>query len=227
MQPAVRGSTWFKALQQIVAPTPQEAIVADAMAYVAGSRLDGDYVEFGVSRGTMLAHAFLAAERHGLRDMRFYGFDSFEGMPEPEAANAGDQHQKGAFRADLAEFHQVMAENHVDVSRIEVVPGWFDDVLTEATKQKLGLRTAAVLAADCGSYGPTLAALHFATSSVQDGTVLLFGDWFSYRGSPASGQRRAFAEWMVENPQLSSTEFQRFGWHGQSFLLHLAPPQPS
>jgi hypothetical protein len=226
MRPSVRASTWFRAAQQIVEPTPQEAILADAMAYVAGSRLAGDYVEFGVSRGTMFATAFHAAERNHLHDMRFYGFDSFEGMPEPsgpEADLAGEQHRKGAFAAELGELQRVMADNRVDRSRVQIVPGWFDDVLTESTKERLQLERAAVVAADCGSYAPTLAALRFVTSCTQDGTLLLFGDWFSYRASPQHGQRRAFDEWMAAHPSLTSTPFQRYGWHGQSFILHVTP----
>ena len=150
MKPSVRGSTWFRAAQQIALPTPQEGALADAMAYVAGSRLGGSYIEFGVSRGTMLAFAFHAAERNGLREMRFYGFDSFEGMPPPtgaEALLAGEQHEKGAFQDDLPEFNRVMADNRVDLSRIDVMPGWFEDVLTPGTKAKLGPAPAAVVAA--------------------------------------------------------------------------------
>jgi O-methyltransferase len=223
MQPSVRSSTWFRAVQQVLAPTPQEAIVTDAMAYVAGSRLPGDYVEFGVSGGTMFAAAYHAAQRNGLDRMRFYGFDSFEGMPPPSRSDvdfSGDQHVRGAFAADLSEFQTVMSRNRVDQSRIDIVPGWFDDVLTEATKDELQLELAAVVAADCGSYEPTLAALEFVTSYIQDGTLVLFGDWFSYRGSPERGQRRAFAEWLGRNPALDSTPFQRFGWHGHSHIVH-------
>lgn len=206
-------------------PTPQEAILADAMAYVAGSGIGGDYLEFGVYQGASLAAAYHAARRNRLDGMRFYGFDSFAGMPPSspgDAALAGEQHRFGAFSASVDECRALLQANRVDLSRVRVVPGWFDEVLTDERRGELGITTAAVVLADCSLYESTVAALAFATPAVQDGTLLAFGDWFSFRGSPAHGQHRAFDEWLAAHPSLSADQFQRFGWHGNSFVLHTA-----
>ena len=93
-------------------------------------------------------------------------------------------------------------------------------MLDDALREKLPLERAAVVSADCGLYGATSEVLRFVTDYVQDGTVLVFGDWFSFRGSPRRGQQRAFAEWLDANPDITASPFHTFGWHGSSFLLH-------
>lgn len=229
MRPSVRASKWFRTVQEVVAPSPQEAILSDAMSYVAGSHLPGDYLEFGTFRGASMAAAFHAARRHPLGEMRFYGFDSFEGMPDPsgkEAAMAGDYHRKGAFLSTLDECSGFLADNGVDMARVDLTPGWFDDSLTAERWEQLGIGPAAVITADCSMYGATLTALSWARPAVQDGTLVVFVDWFSFRGSPDLGTQRAFHEWLAADPSLTATQFQRFGWHGNSFVIHKATAGP-
>jgi O-methyltransferase len=48
----------------------------------------GDYLEFGVSRGTSYACVYHALRQTGVNDARLIGFDSFEGFPK-EAAYQG------------------------------------------------------------------------------------------------------------------------------------------
>ena len=225
MKPSVRASRWFRAVQQVVTPTPQEAVLADAMAYVAGSGIEGDYLEFGVYQGASLATAYHAAARNHLDGMRFYGFDSFAGMPPTaprDAALAGEQHRHGAFAASADECRAFLRANRVDLSSVHIVAGWFDEVLTDARRADLAIARAAVILADCSLYESTVTALAFAAPAVQDGTLLAFGDWFSFRGSPAHGQHRAFDEWLAAHPAVTASPFRRFGWHGSAFVLHTA-----
>ena len=48
------------------------------------ANLEGDYLEFGLYRGYTFWYAQQAANLVGRSSMRFYGFDSFEGLPEVE-----------------------------------------------------------------------------------------------------------------------------------------------
>ena len=66
-----------------------------AMNYVFGCQIQGDYLEFGSFRGNTLTTAFLSAKRFGLNSMRFFIFDSFEGLPERWSGSLG----AGAFDA--------------------------------------------------------------------------------------------------------------------------------
>ena len=51
--------------------------------YLVGAQIPGDYVEFGVFQGTTFGHSLLVMAP-ALPDMRFFAFDSFEGLPQPQ-----------------------------------------------------------------------------------------------------------------------------------------------
>jgi len=66
----------------------------------------GDYYEFGVYKGFSLWFATQIAATIDRTDMHFFGFDSFEGLPEPigidkKADSLGNYFAKGCFTADL------------------------------------------------------------------------------------------------------------------------------
>lgn len=192
------------------------------MAFTASCGIAGDYLEFGVYAGDSFTAAYHFASVHQLADMRFYAFDSFEGMPPAGDHEAGGSpnHRSGGFACDRARFEDIICDHGLDLSRVEIVAGWYNEVLTDELRQKLSVEAAAVISADCGLYESTSCVLNFVTDYVQDGTVLIFGDWFSFRGSPERGQQRAFAEWLASHPGTTATEFHKFGWHGTSYILH-------
>jgi len=74
---------------------------------------------------------------------------------------------------------------------------------------------------DCDLYSSTRTVLDFITPYLQYGTLLLFDDWFAFLADPNAGQQRAFREWLEKNPQLRAVELMRFGWCGNSFVIHL------
>ena len=221
LKPSVRQSTPFRVLQQLLQDTPQEDVLKKAMAYTASCRLGGDYLEFGVYTGASFSTAFHLAKAGRLDQMRFFAFDSFEGMPFSSEGGGSVHHDPGEYFCDRPHFESILRANGIDETRVEIVEGWYDDVLNDQLKEKLQIDRAAVISADCGLYGSTRLVLDFVTDYVQDGTVVIFGDWFSFRGSPQRGQQRAFAEWLRAHPSVTASLFHRFGWHGNSFILHL------
>lgn len=222
LHPSFRFSYSFVELQQLLGYIPQENVLSTAMDFAKWSELEGDYLEFGVYCGTRFSSAFHLAQRNGLSAMRFYAFDSFEGLPEIRGVDAHgfQQFRRGEFACDLATFRSSVSANRVDMSRVEVVPGWYDDVLNDETRNRLPLTAASIVWVDCDLYESTVPVLSFITDYVQDGTVLIFDDWFCFRGDPQRGEQRAFREWLEKNPDITASEFHKFGWHGNSFILH-------
>ena len=106
------------------------------------------------------------------------------------------------------------------MERVRVIPGWYKDTLKQETKQELDIKSAAVIYVDCDLYESTVPVLDFVTDYVIDGTVLIFDDWFCFRGNPNRGEQRAFNEWLENNPNIKVTEFHKVGWHGNSFIIH-------
>lgn len=201
-----------------------EMVLRNAMNYASGCQVAGDYLEFGVSWGNTFIAAFRSAQRCGLKSMRFYGFDSFAGLPQIQGVDAqGDcEYHKGQYACNLAEFQRRVSQEGVDFSRVKLVPGWYDDVLNDKTKQELQIKKAAVIWIDCDLYESTVPALNFITDYVQDGTIICFDDWFCFKGDPNRGEQRAFKEWLARNPSIRAIEYRKFEAAGHSFILNTA-----
>src|SRR5215469_7062885 len=76
-----------------------------AFDYVKDSRLRGDYHEFGCHRVRTFRMALTEARRHNLDQMRFFAYDSFEGLPATTSNPAHDVWQKsGALTTSEEEF---------------------------------------------------------------------------------------------------------------------------
>lgn len=220
--PRLRYSGGFIALQQLLRFYPFEDTIKHTMDFVANCKIDGDYLEFGVFRGGHFLAAIKLAEKCGLKRMRFFAFDSFEGLPEISGVDGGApaQFTKGEFTCDESTFRRILRKNSVPMDRVYIEKGWFDDTLTAERREILGLKRAAIVWVDCDFYESTVPCLEFVTPLVQDGTTIIFDDWFCFKGSPKFGQQRAFREWMESNPDITASEFHKYGWTGNSFILH-------
>jgi O-methyltransferase len=163
----------------------------------------GDYVEFGVFYGTSLLTMQQVSADAGLSGIRLFGFDSFEGLPEGAEAESEGIWRAGEFHASLRGARRHMTARGADWDRITLVPGWFDDTLTPATAERLGLEKASVIMVDCDLYSSAVACLSFAEPLIRDEAVLVFDDW--HTGGLASrneGERRAFDELLARTPDL-------------------------
>jgi O-methyltransferase len=215
----VRFASWFIKLRKFLIYTPREEFIKEVMEYIAISGPEGDYLEFGVFRGHTFVAAYHFAQRNNLSKMRFYGFDSFEGFPAIEGPDEGGEFLEGQCSLSLNEFKKRISARGVRLDRIELVKGWYDQVLQGDTKKQLPIKRAAFIFIDCDLYGSTVPVLDFITDYLQNGTVIAFDDWYCFKGSPEKGEQKAFAEWLANNA-FEALDFHKFGWHGNSFLMH-------
>ena len=64
--------------------------------------IDGDIVECGVGRGNSLAMIVLSTELiKSSHERNFYGFDSFEGFPEPTKEDLSGKAKKGHYKINI------------------------------------------------------------------------------------------------------------------------------
>ncbi len=218
---AFRHSKHWKTLQHLFAYSPREQLLRSVMHYVDVTGLEGDYLEFGVYEANTFASAFRFARARNLKAMTFYAFDSFQGLPEITGVDAEGpcEFEQSQYTCDIERFKKLLVQQGVDLFRVELVPGWFGEVLNEDTKRRLPIRKAAVVYVDCDLYESTVPVLEFITDYLQPGTVIVFDDWFCHRGDPNRGQQRAMREWLEKNPTVTATEFHRFDWQGTSFIV--------
>jgi len=141
-------------------------------------RLDGpiDYLEFGVYRGASLRWW---CEHLACDEARFYGFDSFEGLPEEWGAV-----QKGTFNTA----HEIP---HIDDRRVDFVVGWFQDTLPDFLRGH-PLHRRKIIHMDADLYSSTLYVLALLSPYLTPGDIIIFDEFGSIR--MAQHEFRAFED---------------------------------
>lgn len=188
------------------------------------NRVEGDYLEFGCGsniRSFRLAYKYRTLQYQA---PRLFAFDSFAGLPAPAGIDA-EIHttwKEGSMAVPLDVFNATLAESGAVVGRdYHTVPGFFEDTLAGKSPQEYGIEKAAMIMVDCDLFASTVLVLNFISSILTDGLILAFDDWFCYRGRKDRGEQRALHEFLIIHPEVSLSEYQNFGWHGKSFIVHL------
>jgi O-methyltransferase len=140
----------------------------DLYKYVSDTLLDGsqkaiDYLEFGVYEGASIGEWCALNQNAG---SRFFGFDSFEGLPE-------DWHwgkRKGAFST---------GGKHPEIAdpRVSFVAGWFQQSL-RGFMASYSPQSQLVLHVDCDLYSSTLYCLTTLDPVIAPGTLIVLDDFF-------------------------------------------------
>lgn len=163
-----------------------------------------DYLEFGVSKGVSLRWWSGMA---GNAATRFYGFDTFEGLPE-----AYGNEPVGAFTAGGR-------TPDIDDERIEYVVGLFQDTLYDFLERFPGGRRK-VLHLDADLYTATLFVLTRIAPLLDPGDILIFDELGSLRNP--EHEFRAVEDFFLSFPVnyrvLGSSEY-----HTQVALVLEAP----
>jgi hypothetical protein len=194
-------------------------MVRTALTYARSEKLEGDYAEFGVYRGQTFVEAWHAVRDLGLDDMRLAAFDSFEGLPELSERDRDGPFIEGEFATTRGELDQTLKRHRVPPKRVQVVEGFFSETLNESRRGELPAAVAVALV-DCDLYESTVDVLEYLGEVLVDGAVLIFDDWFCFRGRTDRGEQLACREWLQRNPGFELTPYRDFHYAGRSFLFH-------
>lgn len=203
--------------------------MARAVDFLKRSEIRGDYYEFGVSTGHTATFAMNAAKNlaapppaGGLE--RFFLFDSFIGLPP--IVDPGDQLKdysaiwEGRFAVGQAEVEAALTKAGHGLEKVTFIPGFYEESLVRPdTARIVAGSSAALLHIDCDLYTAARDSLNFMTGRIADGCILMFDDWFLYRGRPDRGVQKAFAEW-APNSGLIFNEYFRYHWAGICFICN-------
>jgi len=192
-----------------------------AHAVSTGSAQSGDYLEFGLFKGYSFWYAQSVAKRHGLTSMRFFGFDSFCGLPEigPVDATKNNEFYKGQYACSKEQVERNLDSKGVDWTKTVLIEGYYADSLSAAVKSKCVLSSTPIVLIDCDLYESTAEVLDFIEDLLREGTVLLFDDWNCFDRDDKRGQRRAVKEFLRRYPRWRLEQFFSYGDYGQVFIV--------
>jgi O-methyltransferase len=176
----------------------------------------GDYLEFGVSRGTSFAVMHDALAEKGLNSVRLFGFDSFEGLP-PEAEKEG--WKAGDFYSAISATRKYLRERGIDWTRSILIKGWFRETLNDETIRKFEIERASLIMVDCDIYSASRDALWFSEPLIGDHAVIFFDDWGAGPLENRIGQIEAFDELLRAFPHLRADPMPSYAEHARVFLV--------
>lgn len=217
-------------------------IIYKAANIIASDKIEGDYLEFGVFTGRSFIQAYHvikevfkqnqifdpgctdkgAGEIRGIWDkMRFFAFDSFQGLPLPDGLDTESRDfVAGKFACTENNFRANLSKAGMPLSKVVMVAGWFENTCKEDTIRKYGMKKASIIHVDCDLYSSAKMVLEFVKPLLTDGTIIIFNDWYCFRGNPVLGEQRAFNEWKATMTDWMFTEYQKEGPWGNSFIAN-------
>jgi O-methyltransferase len=176
-----------------------------------GKQNVGDYLEFGVYNGTSLSCAYRIFQDLGLSQSRFFGFDSFEGMPSEADYEDDGAWMPGQCSCTLEAATRLLTQRGIDWNKVFLVKGWFSETLTSSFLETRTISKASVLMIDCDLYSSSLAALNFAEPLIKDEALVIFDDWHAFQMAERNlGEKRAFAEFLARHTELQATEIDSY-----------------
>jgi hypothetical protein len=182
----------------------------------------GDYYEFGVFKGGSFWQAQLAAQDFGIEKMRFFGFDSFEGLPQVRGVDDIEDgpFYGGQYAWPLELVKKELDKRGTDWERCFLIKGSFETTLSEGTRSQYEMRKASVVLIDCDLYESTAVALEFLKDKFVDGAILIMDDWNAFGLDVSRGERLALAEFTRANPNWVAEPWFPYGLYGQVFVMH-------
>ena len=108
---------------------------------------------------------------------------------------------------------RIAKKNNVEAFLIK---GFLNKSLLEGPK-KFNINKARIIFIDLDLYEPSSQALLFCKDLIQEGTIIILDDYFSYKGSLKKGVARAFEEFK-EDTKFRFREIMSYGMGGKIFI---------
>jgi hypothetical protein len=200
-----------------------------AFDFIKDNRIDGDYYEFGCHRCRTFRMALTEARLHNMAAMKFWAFDSFEGLPDPVSHTSMEIWKQGALTTAEAEFMRMVREHDIYVDRVTTIKGFYSESLTAELRRRMldEERRIAFVNVDCDLYESAVSVFEFIDPLMQEGTVIYIDDLFAgNRGAPTQGVARAFLEYQRKT-RWRFLRHLEVGWWGRSYLVYLDKEAPT
>ena len=189
----------------------------NAFDFLNDSQIRGEYFEFGCHRARTFRMALSAAAFYKIEGMKFYAFDSFEGLP-PSDNELIDQWKTGALSTSEDDFLKLVNSLNLYGDDIITVKGFYEQTLKQDLVDKMGSIKASLINVDCDYYESALHVFSFIEPFLQHGTVIYLDDVFAgFKLNSRGGVGRAFEEFSKKTAY-KFIPHMNIGWWGRSFI---------
>lgn len=189
--------------------------------------IEGDYLEFGVAHGHSMRSAEIAEKSSHSKSLgikhiprQLFGFDTFDKFIGDPDLDSHPTWEGNSFNAPFTSVKRRFKKSkNVHLFKLDVNKLTSDK---NSSFENFGLSSkAAVILFDMDLYGPTRSALFWASGIIQQGTFLLFDEFFAFCGDQKKGEARALKEFLEVHTQFSVREFANYGSGGKIFVVDL------
>lgn len=140
---------------------------------VLARRVPGDFIETGVWRGGAIIFMRAILKAYGVADRSVWGADSFQGLPAPDARDAGSVAQTyEELCVPLDEVRANFEKYGLLDEQVRFLPGWFSHTLPQAPIKKLSL-----MRLDGDLYESTFTALTSLYPKLSRGGYVIVDDY--------------------------------------------------
>lgn len=159
--------------------------------------LDGDIVECGVGKGRTLMYLTYLASLEESRSRNIWGFDSFEGFPEPSKEDVSDRNPKKgewsqtSIKMVLEQLKRAGLPHKFIEQNINLIKGFFPTSFESYKKNQI-----AILHVDVDLYSSYKDVLSFFYPFVVSRGLILFDE---YNQPTWPGAKKAVDEFLAEN----------------------------
>lgn len=191
-----------------------------AFWHLAVDQVEGAYVEFGVASGNSMRSAELAEKTSGSKSLgvqrisrELVGFDTFASFSTSSASDMHGTWQGDNFSVPISRVKKRFrgAGNRVnfhavDCSKLSDSSNVYGPLDSYVMSEKIAI---VLLDMDLGD--PTEQALDWIRPKLQTGTIVIFDEFFAYRGDPTLGEAGAWLRFLERNPEISSRVIKTYG----------------
>ena len=128
-----------------------------------------------------------------------------------------DIFNKGDYSCSKDQLIKNLKSHKCNINRFEFVDGFFAESLANIDFHSMS--KASIVHIDVDLYSSCSDIMKYLSRFIQDGTIIIFDDYYCYKGNPRYGVQAAFNEWLVENQEWSSQSYFTYGWSGACFIL--------
>jgi hypothetical protein len=189
--------------------------------FLSENEIRGDYHEYGCHRCRTFRMALTEARRHNLDQMKFWAFDSFEGLPTLTTETSVSKWTQGALTTSEGAFRDLVRQHGIYVDKVHTVKGYYSDSLTTDLRQRLleQEQKIALVTVDCDLYESAVPVFSFIEPLLQDGSVIYMDDLFvGNKGNPNRGVARAFLEFQKRSKWRVRRHLD-VSWWGRAYIV--------